>query len=268
MYQTFLIDEQSRGLLYRKGCLAEWLEPGLHARFSAFQRLELRLMDARTVCSEYTPELSRIAPAEAVRELYVAEGQLGLVTRDGIAKQVLQPGRYLLWQMKAKVEARLVSTEPLQSEIPEPFWNLVPSSQLQVVSVMPYERALVFVNGVLEQVLSEGRWALHTVNRKVDVTRVELREQELQVLGQELMTADKVTLRLNLILKYRIADPVKSVQTVVKLQDALYSEAQMSARHFVGRASPWASSSRSVPMPPCRWQSPSVAGRKAGVWNS
>lgn len=47
------------------------------------------------------------------------------------------------------------------------------------------------------------------------------------------MTRDKVTLRLNLIVKYRVTDPVKAVQTVASLRDALYLEAQMSVRHYV-----------------------------------
>lgn len=233
MYKSFFISDDERGLLSKDGRLIEWLEPGRHRRMAPFQRLELRLLDAKLALSEYTPELGRVTPTEAATELFVAEGQLALITRDGIPKQVLQPGRYLLWQMKAKVEATLVSTENLRSDVPERFWNLTPSAQLMVVLVLPFERALLYVDGVLREVLTEGRYAFNAINRKIEVMRVELREQELQVLGQELMTADKVTLRLNLILKYRIADPVKSVQSVVKLQDALYSEAQMSARHYV-----------------------------------
>ncbi len=233
MYTSFSISDDERGLLLKNGCLAEWLEPGRHHRFAPFERLELRLLDAKLAVSEYTPEMARVAPKAVARELFVSDSQLALVTRDGIPKQVLQPGRYLLWQMKTKVEATLVSTEGLRSEVPERFWNLMPSSQLLMVLVLPFERVLLYVDGVLREVLAEGRYALSAVNRKIEVMRVELREQELQVLGQELMTADKVTLRLNLILKYRIADPVKSVQSVVKLQDALYSEAQMSARHYV-----------------------------------
>jgi regulator of protease activity HflC (stomatin/prohibitin superfamily) len=127
----------------------------------------------------------------------------------------------------------VVSLEPLRPSIPEGFWALVPTAQVQTVLVLPFERALVHVDGVLREVLTEGRAAYSTLNRKLEVMRVDLREQEVQILGQELMTRDKVTLRLNLVVKFRVTDPVKAVQSVASLRDALYSEAQMSARHFV-----------------------------------
>lgn len=233
VFKTFLINDVQRGLLSRKGRFSEWLEPGTYRRFTPFQRLELRLLDANLLTSEYTPELARVVPEKAAKELFVADGQLALVARDGIPKAVLLPGHYLLWQMKAKVDAALVSTETLRSEIPEKFWSFVPASQLTQVLVMPFERAILYVDGVLREVLPEGRFAFNVTNRKLEVFRVDLREQELQVLGQELMSADRVTLRLNMILKYRIVDAVKSVQSVSKLSDALYSEVQMSARYFV-----------------------------------
>jgi hypothetical protein len=230
---TFLVTDEERGLLFLDGHLVEWLEPGRHTRYTFFQRLSLSRLDANLLVSHHGPEMAQVTPKDAGKELFVAVGQLALVTRDGIPKLVLQPGRYVLWQMKAKVEAQLVSTETLRSEIPEIFWSLTAASDLQTVLVLPFERALLYVDGTLREVLTEGRYAFHAVNRKLEVMRVDLREQELQVVGQELMTADKVTLRLNLILKYRIVDPVKSVQAVLKLQDALYSEAQMAARYFV-----------------------------------
>ena len=61
---------------------------------------------------------------------------------------------------------------------------------------------------------------------------MDLRETELQIVGQEVMTNDKVSIRVNVIVKYRIVDPVKSHETVTNLRDALYSETQMSARRF------------------------------------
>ena len=43
---------------------------------------------------------------------------------------------------------------------------------------------------------------------QVRVMPVDLRERSADVAGQEIMTADKVTLRLNALVAYRITDPV------------------------------------------------------------
>ena len=62
---------------------------------------------------------------------------------------------------------------------------------------------------------------------------IDMREQELQVVGQELITADKATLRLNVLFKYRIDEPVASVKGTTSLHDALYAEVQLAARTAV-----------------------------------
>ncbi|MBL8943753.1 MAG: slipin family protein, partial [Myxococcales bacterium] len=69
--------------------------------------------------------------------------------------------------------------------------------------------------------------------RKLDLVKLDVREQELQITGQELIAADKATLRLNLLLKYAIVDPIAAAQSVAELRDALYAEAQMCARAVV-----------------------------------
>jgi regulator of protease activity HflC (stomatin/prohibitin superfamily) len=43
------------------------------------------------------------------------------------------------------------------------------------------------------------------------VVEVDTREQALDVAGQEIMTADKVTLRMNALVTYRITDARKAV---------------------------------------------------------
>ncbi len=56
----------------------------------------------------------------------------------------------------------------------------------------------------------------------------------LDVLGQEIMSADKVTLRLNAGVTYHVVDPRKAVCTVDDYKQALYREAQLVLRAIVG----------------------------------
>jgi regulator of protease activity HflC (stomatin/prohibitin superfamily) len=62
---------------------------------------------------------------------------------------------------------------------------------------------------------------------------VDLREATLDVQGQEIMSADKVTLRLNAVATYRVADPRKAVCTADDFKQALYREAQLVLRAVV-----------------------------------
>ena len=65
---------------------------------------------------------------------------------------------------------------------------------------------------------------------------MDMREQEFQISGQEVMTTDKVTLRVNLIIKYRVRDALLANESHTDLNGALYTEVQMAARRQIGGA--------------------------------
>jgi regulator of protease activity HflC (stomatin/prohibitin superfamily) len=82
--------------------------------------------------------------------------------------------------------------------------------------------------------LPAGRHAFWKNIAEVKVVPVDLREVILDVAGQEIMTADKVTLRLNALVTYRVTDPRLSVSVVDDARQALYRETQLVLRAQVG----------------------------------
>src|SRR3989442_1388541 len=101
-----------------------------------------------------------------------------------------------------------------------PFWKLA-HEKIQVVNttVTRFEQGLlVFWKGA-------GKVAWKTVDR---------RELIADVAGQEIMTADKVTLRVNLLVTYQVADAQRAVTAVADFNQALYREAQLVLRAAVG----------------------------------
>jgi regulator of protease activity HflC (stomatin/prohibitin superfamily) len=63
---------------------------------------------------------------------------------------------------------------------------------------------------------------------------VDQREQVVDVAGQEIMTADKVTLRLNAVVTFKVRDALRAVTAVDDHCQALYREAQLALRAIVG----------------------------------
>jgi regulator of protease activity HflC (stomatin/prohibitin superfamily) len=93
--------------------------------------------------------------------------------------------------------------------------------------------ALRYVDGALESVLPAGRHAAWTARRKVTFAVIDVREKVLQITGQEVMTKDRVTLRLNLSAGYRVAD-VRKLATVARAPDeVLYLAVQLAARESI-----------------------------------
>lgn len=227
-----IIHEGQRGLLVRDGRTVELLAPGRHRRWSLFGRQLVEYIDVRSGVTELGPALDRVLPADAATRLDVLADQAALVTRDGVPARVLTAGRWALWPTEGRLDVATVDLAPLHTTIPPLFWPLA-AGLVQEVVVRPFERVLVYVDGSLVEVLAQGRYGLGTWQRKLELVRHDMREQELQVAGQELVTADKVSLRLNLLLKYAIVDPIAAAQSVHDLHDALYAEVQIATRQGV-----------------------------------
>jgi len=98
-------------------------------------------------------------------------------------------------------------------------------------------RGLWYEDGVLIKVLEAGRYEIPDnkgiLGRKgpqVDVSLVDMRERDLTIKGQEILTADKVALRVSIIVQFQVVDPKLALHAVEKYEDRLYSDVQLAAR--------------------------------------
>ena len=93
---------------------------------------------------------------------------------------------------------------------------------------------MLFVDGDFVQTLPPGRYAFWKNMAQVKFVQEDLREAMFDVAGQDIMTADKVTLRMNAVVTYRVVDARTAVSTVDDVRQALYREAQLALRAVVG----------------------------------
>ena len=105
------------------------------------------------------------------------------------------------------------------------------------VVVRETHRALLFRNGALVDLLEPGRyrltpaWQVRWLRRPIeDVLLLDVRERELTIKGQEILTADKVAIRVSIITNYRVVDPRAAVTRVERFEDRIYSDVQLAAR--------------------------------------
>jgi regulator of protease activity HflC (stomatin/prohibitin superfamily) len=99
------------------------------------------------------------------------------------------------------------------------------------VTVMEYERGLHYRRGRFVGVLGPGRYRLWTAQGR-QVVRADMRETALQVTGQEVLTADNVPVRLNILVRFRVQDPARAMHEVTSYTDALHQAAQLAAREM------------------------------------
>jgi regulator of protease activity HflC (stomatin/prohibitin superfamily) len=103
----------------------------------------------------------------------------------------------------------------------------------QKVTVYEFERGLKYSRGRFVGVVEPGQHWIYkprTAIRKLDV-----RPTFVTVPGQDVLTADGVTLRVSLAAEYAIVDPDRAVNAVDDYRGALYLTVQLALRDLVGR---------------------------------
>lgn len=238
MLKLIRIRRHERGLKFRHGDFVAVLRPGLHALVPVIDTVEVMDVQATLIAHPRLDILLRqLAFTVEVEVVDLSDAERAVVKRDGRVICVLGPGRYAYWREPYRVEVERYDATALRFEHKRLDAVLaVPGArgQLAEIAVPPDHEVLVFHDGRLAHRVTEGRFVHWTGVGRVTAHTVDRREQVLDVAGQEIMTHDKVTLRVNLVVAFRIADPVKSVETVSDAPQALYREAQLALRAAVG----------------------------------
>jgi regulator of protease activity HflC (stomatin/prohibitin superfamily) len=96
-----------------------------------------------------------------------------------------------------------------------------------------HEAGLLYVEGRLVERLAPGRHAFWTVGRKIEVKRLDLRPQAVEITAQEMLTKDRIALRVTLTAFRRIVDPARVVNAVPDVDAWLYRLVQFAIREAV-----------------------------------
>jgi regulator of protease activity HflC (stomatin/prohibitin superfamily) len=105
------------------------------------------------------------------------------------------------------------------------------------VIIKPTHRALWYEDGVLKRELEAGRYVIPRstflglrIGPRVEVELVDVRERDLTIKGQEILTSDKVAIRVSIIVQFRVRDARAALHETQSYEDRLYSDVQLAAR--------------------------------------
>jgi regulator of protease activity HflC (stomatin/prohibitin superfamily) len=103
------------------------------------------------------------------------------------------------------------------------------------VTVRETHCALWYEDGKFTRLLEPGRYLLPSEpwfgrGKRVEVLMVDMRERELTIKGQEILTADKVSLRVSILVQFRVSDAKAALHEVENYEERLYSDVQLAAR--------------------------------------
>lgn len=241
--KRIVIGDGERGLKLRNRQFERVLLPGVHWIGSLRAREEVRVCDLAKI--EYDGKdgdtlIARLG-ADVGEHFVLADigvGEVGLVAQNGKLADVLAPGtRKLYWRAATKIEVECVafgSDLAVTAAVAQRLRQLGTLSRYAVVVDVPAEHAgLVFIDGKLARTLAPGAYAFWNFAKNVVAEVIDLRVQSVEVSGQEMLTRDKVSLRVNLAASFRVTDAVAVRTRVAKFADYFYRELQFGLRKVV-----------------------------------
>ena len=244
------IKKNERGLLLRNGDFERVLQPGLHwvGTWGATVRIETFAMEQTAFVHGLSDYFMAKEPAVVAQEFVTAaltDSQVGLRYENGLLVEILAPAtRKLYWKGLNEVLVDVVdiaTSEKLDTALVAKL-NQTQLRQRPVaglagvllVQVPDYHVGVLAVDGKLQELLGAGAYGFWRYNRQVQVECVDLRSQALEISGQDILTKDKVGLRLNLSATWRYDDVQKAFANTAKPAEMVYRELQFGLRAAVG----------------------------------
>lgn len=108
---------------------------------------------------------------------------------------------------------------------------------IREIIIKDTHRGLMYKDGVMIRILEAGRYTLPlrfnlplVRQPEVEIVPVDMRERDLTIKGQEILTSDKVAIRVSIVVQFRVVDPLAALHAVAGYEDRLYTDVQLAAR--------------------------------------
>ncbi|MEF5118911.1 slipin family protein [Escherichia coli] len=247
MIKKISVRKDQLALLSRNGDYYKVLHAGEHF-LPWFNTPEVLLitLDGSEVPDVLADYLRRFQPDWVEKYCLVAdlsETEAGALYMDGILLEILLPStRRLYWRVEDDLTLVRMNTQqvPVQTEVmnavlqPRRKGVVKGRDAILTVQVPAWHVGVLKIDGEMQALLPPGLTAYWKINHLVETEVVDTRLQVLEVSGQEILTKDKVNLRINLAANWRYSDVLLAFSQLTKPIDHLYRELQFALREAVG----------------------------------
>lgn len=240
-----VVRDDERAFLMRDGRFERVLGPGRFLALDLGRRLTAEVVKiARAEIAADRALLFAMAhPAVAAEHFEIVQtgpGEVAIVSLDGEPKHVVLPNTTrAFWKTITRVDVERIDAAGDVRVAKRHLDKLDPARSAIVVpaQVEAHEAGLLFVDGRLVERLAAGRHAFWAVGRTVKVQKVDLRPAPLEVTAQEILTKDRVGIRVTLTAFLRVVDPEKAALAAGDVPNTVYRLVQFAIREAVATRS-------------------------------
>jgi hypothetical protein len=236
-----IVKDDERGFLTRDGRFERLLGPG---RFTAFDpRSHLAVETVKAVRAEIPAEkallLAKTHPHVAAENFEIVQlgpTDVAIVSFDGEPKHMVMPNTTrAFWKTLTKVEVDRIDAAA-DVRVAKRHLDRLDLGRMPIVVhgiVEAHEAGLLFIDGKLVERLPAGRHAFWAVGRTIKIQKVDTRPQPLEVTAQEILTKDRIGIRVTLTAFTKVIDPEKAALAAGDVSNTIYRLVQFAIREAV-----------------------------------
>lgn len=237
----YFINSNQYGLLFKKQSFVRVLKQGEY-RVRRFSKSQIIVVDKKENLETVTGiDIKTINNKTSLFDtIHVNDYEVVFHYIDGIFYDILLSGSHSYIQdvfthtfikcdsrnivVPEKIDVSILNTNHFKNRYSE----LIKQFYVQDGTV-----GVLTVNSKFEKILQPGRYYFFVNNNTVVVKPIDLRLKTANISGQELLTKDKITLRINFALNYKINDAVKVATEFEKYDEQLYLTMQLALREYI-----------------------------------
>lgn len=241
LFFNVVVRDDERGFLTRDGQFVRLLGPGRHREFDPSNKLKAEVVKVTQaeVPIEKALLFDKSHPSFASEHFVIVQPidhEVAIVSMDGAPKHIVLPHTTrAFWKTLTHVEVETIDTSSGLRITKEHLAKLdVERTRVVVHDIVgSHEAGLLFVDGDFVEHLKPGMHAFWEIGRKVKIVKVDLRPTPLEVTAQEILTKDRVGIRVTLTAFYKVIDALKATTGSADLSNTLYRLVQFAIREAV-----------------------------------
>lgn len=259
MRKTVTVAENQRVLMLKSQQLADVLLPGKHKMWDFKNELEFITFDINELFFSEKNADRLFRNSETLRNHIshwkLSSSEVGLLYVDDLLQGIVAPGEHIyVWKDTGELRLETLSIDDNLSVDEQLLFlinragansasRLIRSSRtvaikpIADVAVAKEHVGLLYVNGKFVRRLQAGQHAFWQFNHTIEVKAFDCRTQMLEISGQEILSKDRVSLRINLSANIKVLDPELAARSVDKVEDYVYKTLQLALREAVGTKS-------------------------------
>lgn len=238
MIKKVTIREGNIGLVFQNGSFVETLDAGTHWIIGRKAVYVYNMLNEFIAPIKLDILLNNKALQNKLEIITVLDNEIVLKYENNIFKGVLAAGRYAFWKSEFNnftFQKINLSNTSITENIDKAVLSRVElASYIRIFTIESYEKGILYIDGHQVDILKSGTYYFWKNATKIAVEKADLRQQQLELSGQEILTKDKTALRVNFYAQYRVVDINKALSENKNFEKQLYILIQLALREYIG----------------------------------